>query len=153
MATTAPNAAAGNTAGQSLSIAPAQPRQLAARWRVLITLALLLHLTAVIAAPWSGPEPGGPLSEMVVHPFRQYLDATYCGHGYRFFAPAPGPSHLVQYTLTMPDGDIKTGRFPDKQTEWPRLFYHRHFMLTDKLGNILGPEPPPDAPPEIHREW
>src|SRR5262245_30701487 len=113
-----------------MSTAPSNPtsdtpawRKLAPHWRVLITIALLLHLTAIISAPWSGPEPGGPLANSIVTPFRDYLDVTYSGHGYRFFAPQPGPSHLVRYTLTFPDGSSRSAQFPDLQTEWPRLFY------------------------------
>ncbi len=132
--------------------APSKP--LATHWRVLISIALLLHLTAIIAAPWSGPEPGGPIAEAIAGQFHYYLDATYSGHGYRFFAPAPGPSHLVRYTLVMADGSRRTESFPDKQTEWPRLFYHRYFMLSEKLNGLFdGEEPGDDAPPEVRTQW
>jgi hypothetical protein len=129
-------------------------RRLATHWRAVISVAILLHLTAIIAAPWSGPEPSGPLVASIVRPFGPYLDATYSGHGYRFFCPAPGPSHLIRYTLKMPDGSTISDVFPNLQTEWPRLFYHRHFMLTDKLANLWHPEQPDSsAPPEAREEW
>lgn len=132
---------------------PAASR-LATHWRVLISIAILLHLTAVIAAPWSGPDPPGPLVAAIVRPFGPYLDATYSGHGYRFFCPAPGPSHLIRYTLKLPDGTTIGDVIPNLQTEWPRLLYHRHFMLTDKLANIWSPdEPDSRAPPEEREEW
>src|SRR5262245_16389253 len=130
-------------------------RQLALRWRMLISFVLLLHLTAIIAAPWSGPEYAGPLASIVVQPFGPYLYATYSGHGYRFFCPAPGPSHLVRYTLEMPDGSkCPSAVFPDQRAEWPRLFYHRHFMLSEKLGGLWIPEAPgPNDPPEAVAQW
>jgi hypothetical protein len=141
-----------SAAANSKVVSP--PQKLATHWRVLITIALLAHLSAITVAPWSGPEPAGPLVAMIARPFGTYLDATYSGHGYRFFAPAPGPSHLVRYTLTMPDGTSKTETFPNKQTEWPRLFYHRHFMLSEKLNGLFdSDEPGPNDPPEAHAEW
>jgi hypothetical protein len=109
---------------------------LATHWRVLISIAILAHLTAVIAAPMAV----GPSSQLqqnlaeIVHP---YLSACYLNHGYRFFCPEPGPGHLIRYQLEGPD---ESGKFPDKQTEWPRLFYHRHFMLSEKLANMFVPE-------------
>src|SRR5262245_15004489 len=133
---------------------PALARQLALRWRVLISVALLLHLTAVIAAPWSGPEYAGPLASMIVEPFGPYLHATYLGHGYRFFCPAPGPSHLIRYTIEMPDGGARTEVFPNLQTEKPRLFYHRHFMLSEQLNDLwVSEEPAANDPPEALAQW
>jgi hypothetical protein len=128
-------------------------RKLAPHWRVLITIALLLHLIAIASAPWAGPEPGGPIANAIIYPFRGYLDATYTNHGYRFFAPAPGPGHIVRYTLTFPDGTTQHDEFPNRKTEWPRLFYHRHFMLTEKLAGFFDEKPGSDAPPEAQRQW
>jgi hypothetical protein len=139
--------------GNASAEAPAW-QKLAAHWRVIITLALVLHLTAIISAPWAGPEPSGPLAQALVQPFRGYLNATYSDHGYRFFAPAPGPGHLVRYKLTFADGTTREDEFPNRQSEWPRLFYHRHFMLSEKLNGLFDSEEPgPEVPPEARREW
>ncbi len=44
--------------------------------------------------------------------------------------------------------------FPDLKTEQPRLFYHRHFMLTEKLVQFFDPEQPgADDPPQARAEW
>ena len=33
--------------------------------------------------------------------------------------------------------------FPDRETQWPRLLYHRHFMLAEELFRLApGPLPP-----------
>lgn len=145
------------TAAQKPSELPQKPG-LALHWRVLITLALLVHLTAVIAAPMSVPFEREALPSeiprVVWSTLSPYIFPTYLNHGYRFFAPAPSPGHLVRYTLEMPDGDTRTGVFPDLKTQWPRLFYHRHFMLSEKLTQVFDPEQPSaDAPPQVRAEW
>lgn len=62
-----------------------------------------------------------------------YLDALYINHGYHFFAPSPGPGHIVRYRVSDDDGQtIVEGEFPDRDAYWPRLRYHRHFMLSDQ---------------------
>jgi hypothetical protein len=137
---------------------PPAGKSLAVHWRVLISIALLVHLSVVIAAPWSmemNPRvPPPAIPGVIARSAGPYLDATYSGHGYRFFCPEPGPSHLVHYSLEMPDGSSREGTFPDLKTEWPRLFYHRHFMLSEKLAGLWNPEKPPqDAPPEARAHW
>jgi hypothetical protein len=128
-------------------------------WKVLISIVVAAHLAAIISAPWSigGFNPRIPppaLPSLVAQVAGPYLDATYGGHGYRFFCPEPGPSHLIRYRMVMPDGTTSTGAFPDLNTEWPRLFYHRHFMLTEKLAGFWNPEvPPADAPPQARANW
>ncbi|MEZ6073414.1 MAG: hypothetical protein R3C10_24860 [Pirellulales bacterium] len=69
--------------------------------------------------------------------FRPYLEGAFLNHGYHFFAPEPGPSHLIRYEARLADGTTITGEFPNKEENWPRLFYHRHFMLSEHL-NALG---------------
>jgi hypothetical protein len=81
----------------------------------------------------------------------------FLNHGYAFFAPEPGPTHLVEYNLTFPgDRPNERGRFPDPNQQWPRLLYHRHFMLSESLNDYgsFPPEPPPaDAPAEVHARY
>lgn len=124
---------------------------LALRWRMLITLALLAHLAAVVLAPLAIP-PSSPLAQSGRAVLAPYIDAIYLDHGYRFFAPDPGPSHLVRYELKFADGATREGRFPDLQSQWPRLIYHRHFMLSEKLAGEFPRPLPPEAPPEIQAE-
>jgi len=114
--------------------------------RLLLSLVILVYLTGVIIAPLSGPPPASELSQLMLQPFRPLLGALYLGHGYRFFAPNPGPGHSLRWTITMPDGSTKAGSTPDAKTDWPRLLYHRRFMVPEKLAALV---PPVDAPPEI----
>jgi len=62
-----------------------------------------------------------------------YLDGLYLNHGYHFFAPSPGPGHIIRYELFDDRGSvIGQGEFPNTKDQWPRLRYHRHFMLTEQ---------------------
>jgi len=69
--------------------------------------------------------------------FLWYLDTTYLNHGYGFFSPDPGASYIVRYRITQSDGGLITGRFPDLDEHWPRLRYHRHFMLSSHAVGAL----------------
>jgi len=102
--------------------------------RTIATVALLLHLAAVVLASWSIP-PASELSQKAVTPFRPYLRATYLNvGGYRFFAPNP-PTHSnrVRYKVTFENGQKKEGTFPDRKVHRPRLAYHRHFMIAEQV--------------------
>lgn len=63
----------------------------------------------------------------------------YLDRGYAFFAPDPGPSHLIRATS---DGGQTTQVFPNLDDQWPRLLYHRHFMLAEFLNDSYQPALP-----------
>lgn len=116
-------------------------------WRLLISAVILFHLIAVIIAPTALLFPSN-MAVTVRQWLSPYLDVAYLDHGYQFFAPEPGPSHLVRYKLELPNGDFRRGEFPDLNSQWPRQFYHRHFMLSEKLTGLYPPPlttPPPEA--------
>jgi hypothetical protein len=120
----------------------------------MVSVLLLLHLAAVIVAPWAVP-PSSRLSDLARSACQWYLDAMFLGHGYRFFAPNPPErSTLVKYELVMPDGSMPEARvFPSLKEHWPRLLYHRHFMMSETLGREYVPrEIPADAPSDAARE-
>ncbi|MCC7086372.1 MAG: hypothetical protein IT427_15325 [Pirellulales bacterium] len=140
------------SAKHSSSAEPSYHR-LATFWRVLLTAALLFHLTAVVVAPMALP-PSSEFVQEIRQPFSDYLNLAYLDHGYRFFAPSPGPSHLVRYELELPDGETRKGVFPDLAHQWPRQIYHRHFMLSSKLFDYMTPpQLPADAPAEMRQRW
>jgi hypothetical protein len=105
--------------------------------RLLASTAILYHITAVFIGAWNATP--SPFVEVASAPFRDYVLLMDLNHGYRFFAPNPSPSHLFRYRLTFDDGSTRDGFFPDRKEHWPRLLYHRHFMLSEQLG-ALGPE-------------
>jgi len=100
-----------------------------------VSVLILLHVAAVFIAPCS-VSPSSQLSRAAWFAVHPYLDAAYLNHGYHFFAPEPGPSHLIRYELERADGTTKRGFFPDRQQHWPRLLYHRHFMLSEHLNAL-----------------
>lgn len=103
--------------------------------RRMSSLGLVIHLVALVVAPLA-VAPASPLWQRTWQVFRPYLEAMNLNHGYHFFAPEPGPSHLVRYELRFDDGHIEHGIFPNVQQHRPRLRYHRHFMLSEFLNNL-----------------
>ena len=79
----------------------------------------------------------GPLARLVAPVHR----ALFQGHGYRFFAPEPGPGHFVECRYTMQDGSEQITHFPDRQAHQPRLLYHRWFMLAESVFTELNGTP------------
>lgn len=116
---------------------PSQRKSLWLDWRIraVVSLLILVHLAAVILPPTSME--GSPLASRGWYGLRAYIEAAYLNHGYHFFAPQPGPSHLIRFELELDNGDRQDGIFPSKDNNWPRLLYHRHFMLTEFL-NVLN---------------
>lgn len=100
-----------------------------------VSVWLLFHLFAIVVAPWSVP-PSSLLSVQCWEICRPYLEAFNLNHGYHFFAPEPGPSHLVRFAVERRDGTVVEGIVPDLGTHYPRLVYHRHFMLTEYLNRL-----------------
>jgi hypothetical protein len=114
------------------------------RWAV--NCWLVFHLAAIIIAPAS-VAPSSELIQSVWRIFQPYLDLMFLNHGYHFFAPEPSESTLVSYQAKRPDGTLESGYLPNRKT-FPRLLYHRHFMLTEHLADTLR-----SAPEEIQNEW
>lgn len=106
------------------------------RWlRRVVSVGLLWHLIALVIAPLA-VAPTSPLWQRAWLTFRPYLEAMNLNHGYHFFAPEPGPSHLVSYELRYEDGRVEKGLFPNAHQQQPRLRYHRHFMLSEFLNHL-----------------
>jgi hypothetical protein len=109
--------------------------------RAGISLLVVLHLFAVFLGPWA-MQPASDLAVESARVLQPYLDVLSLANGYRFFAPEPGPSHLVRYEVTLADGTLKTGEFPDRQVHRPRLLYHRYFMLSEFINTLGNPDAP-----------
>jgi len=130
--------------------APAgQSRGWPAPLRVLVSIALAFHLVAVLLPPLASPPPASLLANRLIQPLRPYIGLLYLWHGYRFFAPDPGPGHSLRWSLVTERGERLEGKIPDAENDWPRLLYHRRFMIPEKLSGMI---PPADAPEEIRRE-
>jgi hypothetical protein len=129
------------------------PHEVQARWtpaaRAAASALIATYLAAVILPPLAGPPPASELANRLLQPFRPLVGALYLGHGYRFFAPDPGPGHSLRFTVERADGSRLSGTIPDRVGDRPRLLYHRRFMIPEKLAPLV---PPSDAPAEVRRD-
>lgn len=119
-----------------------------------------MHLWGVVGRPvefaTQGPTGPSPASSVFYRPIRWYAEAAYLNHGYAFFAPNPGPSHLIRVEVPVEQGESVTYTYPDLRRQWPRLLYHRHFMLTEFLHNTFQPPTMPEevaADPGLAVRW
>jgi hypothetical protein len=121
------------------------------RVRFGLSVLLIGHLWAVVGRPFEFATQGtfgtSPSASMFYAPMRGYSQFAYLDHGYAFFAPDPGPSHFFQAAITRSGGDRVEPKFPDLADQWPRLLYHRHFMLAEFFNDVF--HPPGNPPPEI----
>ena len=111
--------------------------QLAPLWPLPIRIAvlgvLMLYLAVVVLAPLTNPSGAPYLTEPMAKRAAPIHQALYLNHGYRFFAPDPGPSHSLVYEIETVDGTKIKGHFPDRENTSPRLLYHRWFMLSESM--------------------
>lgn len=112
--------------------------------RVAVSAALAFHLLGILVGPLSLPP--SLLADYLRRVYSPYIEAAYLDNAYKFFAPEPGPSHLVRWTATLADGSRQEGLLPDRKRHWPRLFYHRHFMLSEFLAGQPDPTWDPETP-------
>lgn len=130
---------------------------LSAGRRRLFSVLLFLHVAAIFIAPFTiatspdpGFAPGSPFARVLMLTFQPYIDALFLDHGYAFFAPNPGPPHLFKARLEFADGrPVEELTYPDLKRHWPRLLYHRHFMLSERLYDGFRP---PIAPPQMSED-
>ncbi len=132
-------------------VIPRTPRRFA--WppavRIAVSMGLVAYFAAVIIPPLAGPPPASELAVAALQPMRPLVGGLFLGHGYRFFAPNPGPGHSIQWTMLMADGSTHQGSIPDRHADWPRLLYHRRFMISEKIAAFV---PPPDAPADVRQQ-
>lgn len=122
--------------------------------RAIVSLAIVILMLAILLPPLAGPPPASLLANRLIQPFRPVIGGLFLGHGYRFFAPDPGPGHSIRWTMQMGDGSTRRGSIPDRETDWPRLLYHRRFMLPEKISALVPlPDAPADVASEAKREW
>ncbi len=115
-------------------------------------VAFLIHFLGVLSEPlrfFSRSEVrtnGGPEFAALGELMKPYSQWLYMNHGYFFFAPNPGPGHLIQCTSnplstldTTTDDPNNSFRLPNRDEHWPRLLYHRYFMLSEFYSSRFAP--------------
>lgn len=120
-------------------------------WRLLMSIAIIGHVIATFGPPLAfqtrGPRGVSPSVMSFLAPVQHYAEFTYLDRGYAFFAPDPGPSHLVRVD-PIRNGELDVDAavvFPDLANAWPRLRYHRYFMVSEFLHDAHHPMLPTDA--------
>lgn len=139
--------------------------------RVLVSFLVGFHLLAVFAEPFRffsrTPETFAAADAAVLRStIGPYVDMMYLSHGYFFFAPNPGPAHLIECQISPETADQKVNlllknevtrrTYPDRKEQWPRLLYHRHFMLSEFYNTLFAPtelEDPASLGPEVITQW
>ena len=127
------------------------------RWsltaRLIASTLISFQMMAIFWPPFTFASSAGngsssPFADGVMSWLRPYVSFMFLDHGYFFFAPNPGPSHLVHYKVEFADSSEPVeGVFPNLKDEKPRLLYHRHFMLAESLQNAFVPPEEPRSPP------
>ena len=139
-----------------MASAATSPVTLPPRIKWLLNLVLIFHLAAIFIPPFTFATRTGyeisPLAEVGFSIVQPYANAMFLNHGYAFFAPNAGPSHLVEYEVEFKNGEKTTQRFPDLESQWPRLFYHRHLMLAEWLHSTFPPATTPAWVPAEEKE-
>jgi hypothetical protein len=124
-------------------------------WRAVVSAAIVFHLLALVAEPMrmfsqSSLRPGAPHTQSLRGLVAPYCEFLFLDHGYFFFAPNPGPNHLIEARIQGPSSrGVIVERIPDRSVHWPRLYYHRHFMLSEFYNGISVPSVPP---PELQQD-
>ncbi len=154
---------------------------ISAKWGGVLACILLFHLVAVSTEPFAffsrSDVQNAPDAQVLRNVLRPYTQTLYLDHGYFFFAPNPGPSHLLRIVTSdsplspVPDdrypvpisevrasdgGDVSEHIFPDRTEQFPRLLYHRYFMLSEFYYSRYAPRtvPPHMANvPNLRRQW
>jgi hypothetical protein len=127
----------------------------------VLSLLLLAHVAAVFIPPFTFATSTGveasPLASSVHQLFRPYVQFCYLDHGYFFFAPNPGATHLLRCDVQDGQGESQQVWIPDLEKQSPpRLFYHRHFMIAESLNaGFAAPQPSPESAgqPEQLASW
>lgn len=124
------------------------------------SLIIAMHVLAIFSEPMQmfsrSNLRNGRDSSLLRGTLAPYIEMFYLDHGYFFFAPNPGPNHLVECSIRSKESKDQSFRFPDKRLHRPRLYYHRHFMLSEFYNNTHAwIDQPYEATkdPQIDLEW
>ena len=112
------------------------------KYRFIASVLIIGHLWAVFGPPLDfqtrGALGASSFVDATLKPLRNYSQTIYTDRGYAFFGPDPGPSNLIQVRTA----DGEEFFIPNHDRYWPRLRYHRHFMLSEFFASIYQPPPP-----------
>jgi hypothetical protein len=108
--------------------------------RLVASGLIAIWVTLVFLGPVTNPSATEELTAPLARRLAPLHQSLFLGHGYRFFAPDPGPAHRV--VARVPGSEDVVWSIPDRSQHWPRLLYHRWFMLSETLWNERQLLPP-----------
>lgn len=109
-------------------------------WRLFASCLIAIWVALVFLGPVTNPIATEELTAPLARKLAPLHQSLFLGHGYRFFAPDPGPAHRV--VARAPGTGEIAWTLPDRQAHWPRLLYHRWFMLSETLWSERQLLPP-----------
>jgi hypothetical protein len=120
--------------------------------RRVVSAVILFHIAAVLAAALAAP-PSSPFELRIAEQFRHYHELVNQQSSYRFYAPEPPPTPVVEAILHFSDGrpDQKI-RIPDRSTR-PRLRYQRQLALANWLWAEYAEVRNAPAEANVHSHW
>lgn len=139
-------------------------------WQFIWLGLICFHLVAVFAEPFQffsrSPVQSGADADLLRSATRPYAQFMFLDHGYFFFAPNPGPGHLLRVMaddapLPVPEEEVRVNPyegvlFPDRNRDKPRLLYHRYLMHADFVNSRFAPaelNPELAKDPFIQKSW
>ncbi|MFN7876020.1 MAG: hypothetical protein ACK5PB_11920 [Pirellula sp.] len=139
-------------------------------WQFVWLGLICFHLVAVFAEPFQffsrSPVQSGADADLLRRATRPYAQFMFLDHGYFFFAPNPGPGHLLRVMaddapLPGSEEGIRVNPyegvlFPDRNRDKPRLLYHRYLMHADFVNSRFAPRelnPELAKDPFIQKSW
>ncbi|MDR3638117.1 MAG: hypothetical protein P4L84_30205 [Isosphaeraceae bacterium] len=101
--------------------------------RRVVTVVLVVHLGALVAASMGSVPPSSLLQQNIAQWFVPYYDIIDQGYAYHFYAPEPPPTPVVLATVHFVDGrSDEVVRIPERGVR-PRLRYQRQLALATWL--------------------
>lgn len=103
--------------------------------RGLVSGCLIFHIMAVLGGAVGGSTPSSDLQQGWHQKFLPYFDLVDQGYPYRYYAPEPPPTPVVEATLRFGDGRRnEVVRLPDRSAR-PLLRYQRQLALAYHLDH------------------
>ena len=101
--------------------------------RRLVSAAILFHASAILSGVWAS-YPSSDLERSVADVFSPYNQVIDQGYSYRYFAPEPPPTPILEAKLIAADGrELETVRLPERGVS-PRLRYQRQLAAARELA-------------------
>jgi len=115
-------------------LAPARPSQPNLFVKVLISLVILFHLSAILTHVIAG---GGPfVMKQISSWYQPYLKTMWMDNAYRFYAPDPGSTEVLWYKLQYEDGSTRWTQVPRREDFYLRMPFQRHMSIA-LLGSMM----------------